>query len=246
MKDFTVSVEGDDIVAYNKLLFETFPQALFDPAYLQSSALIRERSIPLQHGRGGVFQFTYNNLDMVLRHYHRGGLPAKIINDQYIWTGLEKSRAMQELQILADMQELELPVPRPAAARVCKKGLIYQADIVTILIPNVTTLSSILTREEISDECWQHIGEVIKKFHQHHFNHADLNAHNIMLNKKQGVCQDVHLIDFDKSKLDESSNGWKMKNLQRLKRSLEKLKNENGGFNFNANNFSSLMQGYAE
>jgi len=215
-------------------------------ASYKSSSLTKKHDVPLQHGRGGVHQFTYNNMDLVLRHYHRGGLPAKIINDQYIWTGFEKSRAMQELRILADLQEFGLPVPEPAAARVCKKGLIYQADIVTILIPKVTTLSSILTREEISDQCWQQLGEVIKQFHQHNCNHADLNAHNIMLNKYQEDCQGIHLIDFDKSKFDESSDGWKMKNLQRLKRSLEKLKNENNGFGFNENNFSSLMQGYAE
>lgn len=241
MKDFAVEYEGDDIVAYNKLLFETFPQTLFDPAYLLSSALLTKDNQP-QQGRGEVHRFAYNNLDLVLRHYHRGGFPAKFIQDKYLWSGMENSRAMQELEMLSTMDNLGLPVPKPAAARICKKGLTYQADIVTVLIADAETLSATLMHQQLSDLNWQHIGEVIKNFHQHNCNHADLNAHNIMLNQKQGV----YLIDFDKSNFDSSSSAWKMKNLQRLKRSLEKLAKENNSFNYKAENFSSIMQGYAE
>jgi len=63
-----------------------------------------------------------------------------------------------------------------------------------------------------------------------------------MLNDKR----DVYLIDFDKSNISASTNAWKMKNLERLKRSLEKLANEHNEFQYSSENFSSLMQGYAE
>jgi len=242
MKDFAVNNEGDDIVAYNKLLFETFPLTLFDPDYLLSSALISDVNSQLQYGRGNVHCFTYNNLDLVLRHYHRGGLAAKVTQDKFAWAGLEKSRPMQELELLSVLGNLELPVPKPAAARIYKRGLSYQADIVTVLIPDAITLGSILLNESISKSNWQTIGSVIKKFHQHNCNHADLNAHNIMLNDKR----DVYLIDFDKSNISASTNAWKMKNLERLKRSLEKLANEHNEFQYSSENFSSLMQGYAE
>ena len=103
----------------------------------------------------------------MLRHYYRGGLPAKVIQDKFLWAGLSKSRAIQELQLLTVLSDLELPVPMPAAARVHKSGLSYQTDIVTVLIPDATTLSSILMTEPIPKEDWQKIGSVIKSFHRH-------------------------------------------------------------------------------
>ena len=82
MKDIAVNYEGDDIVAYNKLLFETFPQTLFDPNYLASNSLLAIHDTELQHGRGVVHGFEYHKIDLVLRHYCRGGIPAKFIKDK--------------------------------------------------------------------------------------------------------------------------------------------------------------------
>lgn len=242
MKDIVVSHVGNDIVAYNKMLFEEFPLCLFDPKYLQANSLLDTSNIRLRHGRGGIYGFKYKNQDLVLRHYNRGGVPAKFIKDKYMWTSLPKSRAMQELEMLQSMYKLGLPVPKPAAIRVHRKGLIYQADIVTVLIPNAKTLSTKLLEAEVSNEEWQKIGQVIKKFHECNCNHADLNAHNIMMDK-QGK---IYLIDFDRSTIKSPSGKWRMSNLERLKRSLEKLASVNNGFNYTASNFSSIMQGYAE
>lgn len=242
MNDIVVNYQGDDIVAYNKLLFETFPQTLFDPEYLLSNSFLDTNDTQLQYGRGSVYSFEYKNIDLVLRHYHRGGVPAKLIKDKYLWTSLDKSRAMLEMQMLLKMHKAGLPVPKPAAVYIQKSGLIYQADIITVLIPNARTLSSILTDNSISSEDWQRLGQMIKKFHLHNCNHADLNAHNIMLDQKK----DVYLIDFDKSDIKASSGKWQMNNLQRLKRSLEKLASADKKFNYTATDFSSLMQGYTE
>jgi 3-deoxy-D-manno-octulosonic acid kinase len=242
MNDIIVNYEGDDIVAYNKLLFETFPQTLFEPDYLLSNSFLNTNDTKLQHGRGGVYSFEYKGINLVLRHYRRGGIPAKVIDDKYLWTTLAKTRAMQEMELLLTMYKAGLPAPRPAAVRVHKKSLTYQADIITVLIPNAKTLSSILMDTAISSEDWQRVGRVIKNFHQHNCNHADLNAHNIMLNHKK----DVYLIDFDRSVVRASSDKWQMKNLKRLKRSLEKLVNCNKDFQYSPEDFSSLMQGYSE
>jgi 3-deoxy-D-manno-octulosonic acid kinase len=149
---------------------------------------------------------------------------------------------MLEMEMLLKMHKAGLPVPNPAAVHIQKNGLSYQADIITVLIPNARTLSSMLIKDSISGEDWQRLGQVIKKFHQHNCNHADLNAHNIMLDQKK----DVYLIDFDRSEIKASSGKWQMKNLQRLKHSLEKLASTDKKFNYTATDFSSLMQGYAE
>jgi 3-deoxy-D-manno-octulosonic acid kinase len=242
MNDIVVNYEGDDIVAYNKLLFEAFPQKLFDPEYLLSNSFLNTNDTKLQYGRGGVYSFEYKDIDLVLRHYHRGGFPAKFIEDKYLWTSLDKSRAMLEMEMLLKMHKAGLPVPNPAAVHIQKSGLTYHADIITVLIPNARTLGFALMEDSISGEDWQRLGQVIKKFHQHNCNHADLNAHNIMLDQKK----DVYLIDFDRSEIKASSGKWQMKNLQRLKHSLEKLASTDKKFNYTATDFSSLMQGYAE
>ena len=93
----------------------------------------------------------------------------------------------------------------------------------------------------ISDQTWNRIGETIKRFHAKNCNHADLNAHNILLCDNE----DIYLIDFDKSMIDNSSGQWKDRNLKRLKRSLEKLSSNNEKFNYTDEAFSMLMQGYS-
>ncbi len=236
--DFAVSFEGNDIVAYNKLLFKTFPKTLFDPNYLESSSLLNDHDI--KHGRGVVHSFAYQGAELVLRHYRRGGIVAKFNHDKYFWSNLAKSRAMQEMQILNVLHKVGLPVPQPAAVRIQKNRFSYTADIVTVLIPHAKTLSTELLSESVNDDEWCRIGKIIKKFHKHNCNHSDLNAHNIMLDSQR----DVYLIDFDKSEIKASPGKWQKNNLQRLKRSLEKLAHEDNGFNYRSSNFDSLMKGY--
>ena len=242
MKNFELSYEGNHIVAYNKILFETFPLTLFDPEYLKSNSFLRSDDIETHGGRGGVHCFEYNDKSLVLRHYRRGGLPAKFVKDQYFWRGLEQTRVIQELRVLSDLSEKNLPVPTPMAAHVYKQGRFYSADIITGLIPNTKALSSILESKVVSDSCWMKIGEIIKKFHNSNCNHADLNAHNILLDNQENVF----LVDFDRSKVDVSRNQWRTKNLGRLQRSLEKLANKSTMFNYIPDNFLHLMQGYTK
>jgi 3-deoxy-D-manno-octulosonic acid kinase len=69
-------------------------------------------------------------------------------------------------------------------------------------------------------------------------NHTDLNIHNILLDDK-GM---VWIIDFDKC-FNQSGDGFKQSNLQRLLRSFQKetLKN---GIHWQRENFTALMSGY--
>ena len=241
MENIEVKYEGNHIVAHNKLLFETFPLKLFDPVYLESNSELISSMSETQHGRGNIHGFKYNKFDLLLRHYHRGGMLAKIVDDGYFWAGLAKTRPMRELLMHLEMLKLGLPVPTPVAIHVRRSGLIYRADIITKYISNARTLSTVLLENYISDQIWNRIGKTIKKFHVKNCNHADLNAHNILLCDNE----DIFLIDFDKSMIDNSSGQWKDRNLKRLKRSLEKLSSNNENFNYTDEAFSMLMQGYS-
>jgi 3-deoxy-D-manno-octulosonic acid kinase len=155
----------------------------------------------------------------VLRHYRRGGLIGKVLSDQYIYTGIEKSRVWQEFKLLQHMKNMDLNCPTPIAAMLKKTGLYYQADIISKKISNAKDLHHILLANGLTADVWKKIGQTIAKFHNHQIYHHDLNIHNIMLD----IENEVWLIDFDKCGIRQGSN-WKNSNMVRLKRSFEKEK----------------------
>src|SRR5690606_24534806 len=102
--------------------------------------------------------FRYQQLDMVLRHYRRGGLTGKLLHDQYVFTGLEQTRAWQEFYLLADMQQDQLPTPTPVAALIERSGLVYRADLITLRIPASVDVFQLLCERALKQDQWFSIG----------------------------------------------------------------------------------------
>lgn len=190
-------------------------------------------------GRGTTYFFEFNKQQFVLRHYLRGGLIGKLLTDQYLFLGLANTRAHQEKKLLQHMQSLGLPAPIPAASQVVKKGLYYCADLITVRIPNAIDIHHILLEHALNTDIWQKIGQTIAQFHQHQIYHHDLNIHNIMMDNEQKIW----LIDFDKCKV-KSGDDWKLKNLERLQRSLHKEKQQNQRYFYQDENWQALIKGY--
>ncbi len=190
-------------------------------------------------GRGKAWFLSLKAGMAVLRHYHRGGW-MRILGDRYLWMGLERTRALREWRLLANLHGLGLPVPRPMAARVVRRGVFYRADIITAMIENSRSLASNLQQAPLSAELWRRVGRCLREFHEAGVYHADLNAHNILLDG-QGK---VYLIDFDRGRLRSSGQRWKNRNLSRLLRSLSKLNRQHLVFAFNKQDFQWLREGY--
>ena len=134
-------------------------------------------------------------------------------------------------------------VPQPLAAHVIQYGLFYRADLLTRTIANSESLSARLRREPLEPSIWRAIGQVLRRFHAARVFHADLNAHNILLQGTQGI----YLIDFDKGKIMPPvavANTWQQANLQRLQRSLHKLRLQQPAFHFADSDWQALMLGY--
>jgi len=243
MSSFEFEYYGNDIVAYDNTLFAEFSVDLFKPTYLSKNALLSQEQFEgsAKQGRGGVHKFSYKDQILVLRHYYRGGAIAHVSADKYMWTGLDNTRAIRELRMLSEMRKMNLPVPKPVAAHIHRVGSTYTANIVTEFIPDTHSLSTLLSMQRLTNKVWSKIGVVIRQLHKKKCHHADLNAHNILLDKEFNVF----LVDFDKSEIKTSSGKWQMKNIQRLKRSLEKLASNNKKFNYTPTEFVSLMHGYA-
>jgi 3-deoxy-D-manno-octulosonic acid kinase len=216
-------------------LLPDLSQEYFSGSYWQSVNQLVGRSV----GRGTTYFFQQNGKEFVLRHYLRGGLIGKLIDDHYVYTGINGTRAVREKQLLQHLISLQLPVPTPAATRIIKKGLVYQADLITLKIANAIDAYHILQQTPLSADMWHKIGATIARFHQQQIYHHDLNIHNIMIDDQDKVW----LIDFDKCCV-KNGDGWKSENLDRLQRSLRKESMQNGSYAFSEANWKALTAGY--
>jgi len=232
-------IGNEDIIYHDSLDTKAqsaiFSLSVFDPRYLLKSNQVYKKA----SGRGSTYFFTQNKNHWVLRHYWRGGLIGKACKDRYFWHSLTTTRAYQELSLLDTLQQLELPSPIPIAARLVKRGLFYQADIITQAIDNNQSLAQHLNKTT-DNTLWERVGKTIAQFHNHDIYHDDLNAHNILVSE----TGEVSIIDFDKGKIIKSHEQWMEKNLSRLHRSLKK-KTIKGKINyFKEDDWSLLMKGY--
>ena len=218
---------GTEVILYDDALFDHADAALFTPPPSAASAV---------GGRGSAWILDRGDAQWVLRHYRRGGMPGKLVRDRYLWIGLRLSRPWWEWRLLDSLYREGLPVPQPVAARVQRGGLFYRGDLVTRRIPGARSLAERLTSGGGGHVPWTAIGRCIRRFHQVGVCHADLNAHNVLLDGSDTV----YLIDFDRG-TRRAGGAWASANLARLKRSLDKLSGPDG---FNLAAWGALLEGY--
>jgi 3-deoxy-D-manno-octulosonic acid kinase len=191
-----------------------FTASWFDAAYwAEQGAVVGEA-----RGRGAVLLVSTDAVQLVLRHYRRGGLIARLIRDRYVWRGENATRPFAEWLLLHQLHRAGLPVPAPVAARYQQQGFLYRGDLITERLLDTRSLAQRLEVAPLATQTWQAIGRCIRRFHEFGACHADLNAHNILLSE----ADRVFLIDFDRGRLRKPGL-WSDGNLVRLRRSLEKL-----------------------
>ncbi len=211
---------------------------IFDPGILQTRGVLTG-SAP---GRGTTWFFTHHGQPLVLRHYRRGGLIARLLQDCYVWTGLARTRAWREFNLLTHMVSAGLPVPPPVAVRVKRAGVCYRADLITRRILFTTPLAAALSTRGLDMSRWRTLGILLRKFHDAGVYHADLNAHNILLGKDNTV----YLADFDKGELRPPAARWQQETLARLRRSLRKLQTAQQDFHYSEADWTALLDAYAD
>jgi 3-deoxy-D-manno-octulosonic acid kinase len=185
----------------------------FDAEYWQQ----QDRIVGSATGRGTTWFVELDTIQAALRHYRRGGLFGKLVEDSYLFFGDGKTRSYQEFELLKVLKKSGVNVPQPIAARVVKSGVTYKADLLSEKIPNARDLVAILQEKPLSKDMYRKIGAEIRKMHDAQVNHTDLNIHNVLIDEKN----DVWIIDFDKC-YQQVGCHWKKNNWDRLKRSFEK------------------------
>lgn len=191
-------------------------------------------------GRGETLFVGDGDTEFVLRHYRRGGLVGRVNRDRYLWTGRDRTRAFAEWRLLAKLTTLELPVPRPAAARYRRSGLCYTADLLTVRVPDIRSLADRLIAGTPDAEFWRGIGRAIRRFHDAGACHADFNAYNLQVDADDRLF----VLDFDRGRL-RAPGPWQQKNLARLQRSLRKISALDSRIGFRQEHWQRLLEGYA-
>ena len=207
-------VDGDAVILFDRRRAAQAGVDWLDPAHWHHGTRAADRG-----GRGAVWFVRGPFGEAVLRHYRRGGLVARLSADRYLWTGADRTRSFREFRLLAELQRRGLPVPAPLVAGYRRAGAFYRADLLTLRVPAARTLAELLPFALLDEALLASLGRVLARFHAEGVHHADLNAHNLLLDG------DGHwwLIDFDRGVLLQPARRWQQARLLRLRRSLLKL-----------------------
>jgi 3-deoxy-D-manno-octulosonic acid kinase len=235
MQEETLNEAGGAIV-FDAALSAQVTHDWFAPAYWRERDALRVHA----GGRGGVAVIDTPAGECVLRHYRRGGLVATLMGDRYLWRGAMRTRPFAEFHLLAEIERLGLPGPTPVAARYCRQGAFYTADLITRRIADAHTLAERLAAGQLDSALAEAVGVLVARFHRAGIWHADLNAHNVMVSGDA-----LFLIDFDRGQKRAPQAAWQQANLQRLRRSLLKLGAAAGDESaFDRELWQPLLRGY--
>jgi 3-deoxy-D-manno-octulosonic acid kinase len=236
MADERLVTDGGHLMLADSRLADAPRPGWFDPGEWRSAGAVAIET----SGRGAVLIVPHGDDTWVLRHYRRGGLVSRFIDDHYLWLGADRTRAFREWRLLRKLRDAGLPVPKPVAAHVHRSGAVYTADIITSYLPDTRKLSWHIEQGTVPVECWRGVGAMVRAVHDHGVNHPDLTAHNILLDANGRLF----LVDFDNA--DERPSGaWQREGLERLNRSLRKVALETGT-EYDAAAWRQIEAGYAE
>lgn len=170
-------------------------------------------------GRGSAWFLDAPFGRAVLRRYRRGGLVARLSRDAYLWTGESRVRSVAEFRLASELLRRGLPVPRPLAAWYERSGMHYRAALLMDRLDGVHTLAELA---DAGHAPWAEAGRLVALMHRAGLDHADLNAHNLMFDDAGRGW----VIDLDRGRLRAGGGMWRRRNLERLHRSMMKLRGE--------------------
>ena len=210
-------------------------EALFDRDFWAARGALTAVS----GGRGSAWFVGSTAHPWVLRHYRRGGFVARMSEDRYWWSGEDRVRSFAEWRLLHYLSERALSVPKPVAAFYRREALTYRCDLITERILQAQALSAALVAGALAQALWNAVGAAVARLHHQGVDHADLNAHNILLDS----AGTVSVIDFDRGQL-RPPGAWTSRNLTRLKRSLQKIAAVLPPDRFTPASWEELLAGY--
>lgn len=198
-------------------------------------------------GRGEVHVVDAPEGRWVVRHYHRGGAMARLLDDRYLRVG--EPRPVREAAAAAEVARRGIATPEVLAGAVYPAGPFYRADLVTALVPDAADLAGVLfgpaadggriraggPRQEQSaadpglrGDALRAAGSLVGWMARGGVAHPDLNAGNVLLVREEGDLRPL-LLDLDRCRVLPRGLGLDPQGLlARLERSLRKLGDRRG------------------
>jgi 3-deoxy-D-manno-octulosonic acid kinase len=153
--------------------------------------------LPGAKGRGGVGRLELAGRQVVVRPYRRGGALAGVLGDRYAGPG----RARDELQLLAALQRLGVPVVTPLAAVARRHGMFWRLRLCTEWWPAALPVPAFLAAEpRRRRECAAAVGGAVQRALAAGLQHPDLHVDNVLCRLVDGAVQ-VVLVDLDRARL---------------------------------------------
>lgn len=204
---------GDGAIVFDPRRLSQATPELFDPVHYAAEA----QPVQGQGGRGAAWFVRGVFGAGVLRRYRRGGWAAYLSQDAYWWRGESEARSIREYALLQRLRGAGLPVPSPIAAMYRRRGPVYRAAILVERIPDVRSFADCVQSDGDAAP-WGAVGAAIGHCHRAGARHADLNAHNLLIDQ----LRKPWLIDWDKGRMESGPGPWCAEVLDRLERSLRK------------------------
>ncbi len=205
--------DGQGLIVFDPTRLQQAGPGLFDPrTYGGASEPVTDS------GRGAAWFVAGPFGAGVLRHYRRGGWMSAISERSYHWRGEARVRSLMEFDLICRLRELSLHVPAAIAAGYWRRGMRYRAAIIVERVHGARSFAELVSKQA-GDAPWATVGETIGRSHRAGARHADLNAHNILLDMQE----EAWLIDWDKGRLEKQPGPWVQSVLARLERSLRKI-----------------------
>lgn len=157
------------------------------------------------------------------RHYWRGGAMAMHMEDRYVRVG--RARPFRELSASVEARARGIATPAVVAGVTYLKGLYYQCDLVTEVVPGVEPLADVLHRHDGTRgwlDAMASAGELIRQLATAGVFHVDLNAWNVLVPAEGGGP--TWVVDLDRARiLRKPSRSIADRMKSRLARSIVKV-----------------------
>ncbi|HUF50549.1 MAG TPA: lipopolysaccharide kinase InaA family protein, partial [Longimicrobiales bacterium] len=182
-------------------------------------------------GRGAAYRMRSADGDWLVRHYRRGGLVARVLDEEYLRVGVP--RPLRELRASAAARSRGVATPQVVAAITYPAGPFYRADLATTFIEDGADLADITFGSEqdavqdgVREAAWRAAGALLSTAFAAGVDHADLNLRNILVT----AGGTAYLLDLDRAIVHEGSVSDVARNrmLERLHRSRRKLESIHG------------------
>lgn len=179
----------------------------------------------LSGGRGGVTVVRAAGHDVVVRRYHRGGLPAWVLRDTYFG---RSPRPFRELCVTEELRRRGAPVIEVYGASVhWLLPACYKGALATRYMEQARTLWEWLRDADgvaVRAAAFAAVGRAIRRLHDAGGRHPDLNLNNILIGAvADGLVPVVRFIDFDRARAAPPAHHTPEVDLARLERSARKL-----------------------